>query len=497
MALFSVIFGTVVLLSRPVRFSPTNGAEELEIQVAFAPGMRLDAMVFHGEALSRLVADLPEISVVFGRSGAEPEDVLHRASPEYKQELLTLRCILKRGGSAQKLIPLLTERVQTYIDDKGPPGLSFRIAYPEDPIETLLGLSSAYTLALKGKSPETVQTMLGSALDELAARSPGTQFTYRPSGNRPELSIHLKRDRSATAQISAFSVARTLQASTEGRAASRMELEGRPIDIRVKARLDENRPLETLEALPVNEGGQAPVFLGSLATLTRTEGAAALARLDRSDVVYIDGTPASGQGKRLVQVMQRASLEIPGLTYADDSAFSRYRQSLMFTVFLVILLLYFLMAAQFESYSLPILLMVSIPVALSGAGPALALVGSGLDSGSIVGLAVLFGLVVNNAIILFEVSKEQIDKGRSRVIAVYSGSIERLISVLTTTTTTLLALLPVIIAPLGATQRSMSAAMFGGIAASTFISLLVIPPLLVHYMPQFTPATPGGPHGNS
>jgi len=485
-ALFSVVLGTMLLLSRPMRFSPTEGAETVEIQLAFAPGMRLDAMVSHGEALSGLAKTLPEIATVFGRAGAEPEDILHRSSPDFRRELLTLRCILTHGASAQKVLPLLASRVQSYVDEQGPPGLSFRIAYPEDPIETLLGLSSVYTLALKGKDPETVHTALDTTLAELASRSPDTEFSYRPSGKRTELSIHLQRDRAAAAQVSALAVARTLKASTEGLAASRIELEGRPIDIRVQAQLDQAHPLETLKALPVNEGGRSPIFLGSLATLTRTEGPAALARLDRSDVVYIDGTPAPGKGKILAQALQRASRELPGLAYADESAFSQYRQSLLFTVLLVILLLYFLMAAQFESYSLPILLMASIPFALSGAGPALALVGSGLDSGAMVGLAVLFGLVVNNAIILYEVSKKQIDGGRSRALAVYSGSAERFLPVLTTTVTTLLALLPVILAPLGATQRSMSAAMFGGVAASTLITLLVIPPLLVRFMPTST-----------
>lgn len=485
-ALVSVVLGTMLLLSRPVRFSPTEDAEALEIQLAFAPGMRLDAMVSHGEALSSLARTLPEIAEVFGRAGAETEDILHRSSPDFRRELLTLRCILTQGVSAQKVLPLLTARVHSYVDEQGPPGLSFRIAYPEDPIETLLGLSSVYTLALKGQNPEQLKTTLDATLAELASRSPDTQFSYRPSGNRAELSIQLQRDRAAAAQVSALSVARALKASTEGLTASRMELEGRPIDIRVQAQLDQAHPLETLESLPVNEGGRSPIFLGSLATLNRTEGPAALARLDRSDVVYIDGTPAPGRGKALAQALQRASRELPGLAYADESAFTRYRHSLIFTVLLVILLLYFLLAAQFESYSLPMLLMVSIPFALSGSGPALALVGSGLDSGSMVGLAVLFGLVVNNAIILYEVSKEQIDGGRSRVLAVYSGSAERFLPVLTTTITTLLALLPVIISPLGATQRSMSAAMFGGVAASTLITLLVIPPLLVRFIPPST-----------
>jgi len=94
---------------------------------------------------------------------------------------------------------------------------------------------------------------------------------------------------------------------------------------------------------------------------------------------------------------------------------------------------------------------------------------------------VLFGLAVNNAIILYEVSGEYQNKGLSLALAAYRGARDRLNPILATTATTLLALLPVMISPLDAVQRSMAAAMFGGVAASTLISLLVLPPLLTWF----------------
>jgi len=111
----------------------------------------------------------------------------------------------------------------------------------------------------------------------------------------------------------------------------------------------------------------------------------------------------------------------------------------------------------------------------------LPLMGSGIDSGSVIGLVVLFGLAVNNAIILYEVSGEYQNRGLSLALAAYRGARDRLNPILATTATTLLALLPVMISPLDAVQRSMAAAMFGGVAASTLISLLVLPPLLTWF----------------
>jgi multidrug efflux pump subunit AcrB len=491
--LLSVVVGTLLLFSRPVRFNAAEGdGAELIVQVSFEPGTKLDAMVPCGEAISKGITNIPEVAAVFGRSGAEQEDILHRSSPDYKREQLEFRCLLKKGSSASVALQKIHSLVQDYLSTQRTGNPVAQVVYPPDPIASLLGLSSVYTLVLKADNPEQLQTGLVSTLTALETKTPGVPYTYRPSGQRPELNVRLKRDMAATAQVSALTVARTLQASTEGLTASNMELAGRPIDIRVKTQLEETHPIQALEALPVNEGGNAPLFLGSIATLEQSRGPAALARLDRNDVVYIDGTPRPGMEQNVARLLQEAVQEIPGLFYGDQSVFSRYQKTLLGTVVLVILLLYLYLAAQFESYSLPLLLMVSIPFGLSGAGPALALVGAGLDSGSVVGLVVLFGLVVNNTIVLYEVSKHKFDKGMDRIGAVYRGASERLIPVLTTTATTLLALVPVLISPLGTTQKSMAAAMFGGVATSTAITLILIPPLLARFISQ---NPEGGSHG--
>jgi len=137
--------------------------------------------------------------------------------------------------------------------------------------------------------------------------------------------------------------------------------------------------------------------------------------------------------------------------------------------------------AQFESFLLPLILMLSIPFSLAGAGPLLLITGSMIDSGAVFGLAALFGLVVNNSLILFEVSGEKISAGFSVAAAVYRGAAERLQAILITTATTVFALLPLVLSPMGNSQKSMAAVMLGGLAASTLLSLFAIPPVLIMF----------------
>jgi multidrug efflux pump subunit AcrB len=129
-----------------------------------------------------------------------------------------------------------------------------------------------------------------------------------------------------------------------------------------------------------------------------------------------------------------------------------------------------------------VVIMLAIPFSLAGAGPSIALLGGGLDSGSVLGLVVLFGVAVNNAIVLWEVCRDRAASGLSLPAAVYGGAIERLRPVLATTATTLCGLLPALISPVGASQRSMAAAMLGGMAASTLLVLFALPGVFLRFL---------------
>jgi multidrug efflux pump subunit AcrB len=144
------------------------------------------------------------------------------------------------------------------------------------------------------------------------------------------------------------------------------------------------------------------------------------------------------------------------------------------------------MGAQFESFLLPAVLMMSIPFSLAGAGPALLFFSAKIDSGAVLGLTALFGLVVNNSLLLYEISEQKIRASKegislSPAAAVYRGACERFQAILITMVTTIIALLPLIFSPLGNSQKSMAVAMMGGLTASTLLSLFAVPPVLIRY----------------
>ncbi|MDR3160346.1 MAG: efflux RND transporter permease subunit [Spirochaetaceae bacterium] len=461
--------GALILFTRPAAFVFPDAAVEAELILSFPAGTDLEAVGKYGVLLSRTLAELPGIGRIFGRAGAEEEDVGRRAAPDYRKEELRLRCVFARGAEPAEVMGEIRGMMA---GAELPPGTTWAAGYPQDRTEELLGLSPARTLAIRGKDPEET----GRRVREAAAKLRSAAYTLRPGGKRPELRIRPDREAAAHLGISALQMAELVQAATEGLVAARLEIEGRPLEVRLTGDLRRSSlgPEALVEAIPVGltEGG--PIFLGAVGRVERTEAEAALARLDRSDVVYLDLT---GEG-----ALMESLTGMEGISAADESVFARYRNSLRLTVLLVLLLLYMTLGAQFESFVLPGILMLTIPFSLAGAGPALLITGTGLDSGSVLALVVLFGLAVNNGIVLYETAAEKVKGGLSPAAAVYAGAAERFRPVLATTVTTLLALLPLAVFPLGASQKSMAAAMLGGMGAATALTLFALPPVFVPFL---------------
>ena len=471
--------GLALLLTRPMEFISADAVSEIEVSADFPAGTPPDGAVLEGIKISQILSALEEISFFYGRMGAEADDSGRRADPDYRREKLLFRCFLEKGAEADTTI----EKIRLSLKDF--PGPVINAGYPPDPGAAILGLSTAHTLAVKAdtaeetlKRSETLAAMLrqeaGSALDSLL---------LRPAGTRPQIKLIPRRELGAILDISASSIASMLYAASEGIVTGSMEIEGRSRDIRVSGSIKGADP-ELLKSLPlpVSAAGQeksSTAFLGSLVDIEWVEAETALARQDRSDVVYIDLFPSAGEEKTIRKMI--AGISGNGVSRADESVFARYSSTLTATMILVLVLLYLVLGAQFESLLLPLILMLSVPFSLAGAGPALSLSGSSLDSGSVLGLVALFGISVNNGILFYEISEAKMRGGLSPVLAVYLGACERFRPVLLTTLTTVFALLPLVVSPMGNSQKTMALTMLGGILVSGLLAFFAFPPIFIGY----------------
>ena len=482
--ILSVLPGSLLLLGRPAVFISPEDVRELLVRLDFPPGTTMERISAGGIAVSRLLSELSCTAAVFGRAGSEDEDLRRRTGMDYRREELTFRCMLRKGADGGVSLAGIREALDRMEKGRELEGVTITVSFPQDRAEKLLGLSASSLLAVRGGDPRETGERAELCSARIAAlMGPHlASLTAQPSGARPEFRIIPDREAVAFLGVSSTRVAEFLHAATEGLTASRLEIEGRPLEVRVRGRLPPGKvSLKVLEEIPFLSEQGALLPLGAFNKIEWRETDAFLARLDRADVIYLEVLPAPGGGKKLSAVLKEMTVEMPFLFRAGESAFSRYRLSLLAVLALVTVLLYMTMGAQFESLLLPLIFMVTIPLSLAGTGPALFLAGASLDSGAVLGLVVLFGLVVNNGIVLYEIGSEKICLGLSPVLAVYRGACERQRPVLVTAVTTVFALLPLALSPLGLSRRSLVLSMLGGMIASTLLTLFVLPSILLLY----------------
>jgi len=473
-AVLVVLLGFLSIFLQPMVFINPDDAEEVWVSFIFPPGTLLETTGVFASNTSDIISGLPFVKTVYGRAGAEEGDINRRADVDYRREELILRCALGKGVKPENALVEISDACSRIFEQQQDQ-IPFSVYFPKDRTEVLLGLSAAHTYVIKGKNREELLERVKNAENAFDADSIAVNF--RPRGQRPELRLYPNREAAAFLSISSAQIAETLYILNEGVVVTRLEIEGRPLDVRVTGergtqnKIEFNDPVQQLEQIPLRTSQGKTVFLGSLGRIERMEAEASLARLDRADVVYVDISSEKEIPSSIKKNTERA----------DDSVFSRYRNLLLIYVLLVLILLYMTMGAQFESFLLPLILMMTIPLSLAGAGPALFLAGAKIDSGAVLGLTALFGLVVNNSLVLYEISDQKIRAGLKPAHAVLRGARERLQAILITMATTVFALLPLILSPLANSQKSMAAAMLGGLAASTLLSLFAIPSVLIRF----------------
>jgi multidrug efflux pump subunit AcrB len=470
------VAGFIVLISRPAAFVAKDAAREIMVSLIFPPGVMLESAAVEASGAIGLLQKLPGIESIFAQAGAEEEDVKRRSSPDYKKEEFVFRLLLGKNMDSQTAL----QAVQETLDDL-PAFIETRAFFPPDKREKVLGLSDGESFVVTAKNADEARAKALDAIEAIRNNTLLESAVLRPSGERRELRILPKREVLALLDINNVDIAEAAMSVTEGTLASRLEIDGRPLEVRVRgSRASPPLPPEqTLSAIPARAQEGGPVSIGTVGYIKEEFSPLSLARLDRSDAVYIDMTAKDGRDGALRDAFEKQFSKSEGFYRAGETVFAKYRVSLAITVALVVVLLYLTMGAQFESWTMPLVLMLTIPFSLAGAGPALLLFGAKLDSGAVIGIVTLFGIVVNNGIVLYETSIERIGNGTAVPRAVYSGARERFQPVLATTLTTVIVLLPLILSPSAASQKAMAAAMLGGIVASTVLTLFVLPAVFI------------------
>jgi HAE1 family hydrophobic/amphiphilic exporter-1 len=300
----------------------------------------------------------------------------------------------------------------------------------------------------------------------------------------PQLVMRVDRSRATSLGISAEDVASAVNVLTGGVDIAKYNDEpgdGERYDIRIKAKEGSIVQPADLAAIYLRSSEGALVRLDAVASFEQKLGAAVIGRYDLQYAASFYSTPTVPLGEAVSRV-QAVAAEILPTGYSvrmvgQAEEFGKTTQNMLFAFALALILLYMVLASQFNSFLQPLIIMLAQPLAIIGGVMALWLTGHSLNIYSMIGLVLLIGLVAKNSILLVDLTNQLREKGVAIDVALQEACPIRLRPVLMTSLTIILALLPSALG-LGAgaeTNGPLSVAVIGGMVTSTLLTLVVVP----------------------
>ncbi|MBX3103309.1 MAG: efflux RND transporter permease subunit, partial [Bacteroidetes bacterium] len=322
--------------------------------------------------------------------------------------------------------------------------------------------------------------------------------------NKPELVISPNREKARDLQVSVAEISMALQlALSSGRYGYYIQ-DGKQYQIIGQlVREDRNKPADISQLYVRSATGQL-VQLSNLVRLQEGVTTPALYRMERYPSATFSATLAPGKtiGDGIAAMDRIAARVLPEnfrTTLADTSRdFQESGNSLMFSFLLAVVLVYLVLAAQFESFRDPTIILLNVLTALAGALLSLWLFGQTLNIFSQIGIIMLIGLVTKNGILIVEFANQRKEEGIDKMSALMEASVTRFRPILMTSLATIFGFLPIALA-LGnsaESRMSMGIAVVGGLLICTFLSLYFVPSLYSYISTQTRAANPDAAPAN-
>ena len=474
-----VVLLAVVLLAGSLSLVPLLGTELIpEIRqgaivadVELPPGTpvaRTDAVLAE---LQRRAAELPAVAQTYAVAGSS------RTGNEVRENLGQLLIDLRpeyRGGAEDQALAQLRAALA------GLAGAAVTFSRPP-----LLTFDAAVEARVSGAAPALLQRAARTAAERLAAVTGLADVSARLAGTSPEVVIDLNRPQLAELGLDAETVGEIVAAKLQGEVPTELERGRRDVALRVRARPQDRATIADLEALIVTTAGGVPVPLSAVAAVTVVEGANEIRRVDQRRVVLVTGNldgrdlgSVTGEVQAVLEQVAAehgVAAELAGQWQEMVDSFASMRLALI----LAVVLTYLVMAAQFESLLHPLIILAAVPFGLVGVVLTLALFAVPVSAIALIGVIMMAGIVVNNAIVLVDYINRLRRGGLEPGAAIHRAAVTRLRPILMTTATTVLGLAPLALR-LGQgweLRQPLAVTVIGGLLFSTLITLVLIPTL--------------------
>jgi len=455
-------------------FMPSNDKAQYQVNLRAPEGTSVDETMLIAERLSSDIKSLPGVAHTLITVGADDQKTPNAA---------TIRVLLTDPGERAVSQTELMQRTRSELVPRLGEGLRASVSEVPD-IGGASGSSAPIQYSLTGPDLSELARLAGQLTAELRSVPGAVDVDNSLITGKPELRVNIDRDRAADLGIQVSDIAASLQLFVGGVKVSTYAEHGQQYDIEARAlpQFRADPAMLQLLSVPSSKLGSAP--LSSVVSLEPATGPAKIERLGRARTVAITAASAPGVGDSVVQnamqqILQQQPLpagyrlEPAGMT--KESA--KMGKAFVLAFGLSFLLMYFVLAAQFESWLEPLVILTALPLTVPFGLLSLYLFGQTLNMFSLLGLLVLFGVVQKNAVLQIDHTKQLMAAGMSRFDASIEANRDRLRPILMTTLAFVAGMVPLVVSRgVGAGfNQAMSGIVVGGQALSLLLTLLATP----------------------
>jgi HAE1 family hydrophobic/amphiphilic exporter-1 len=478
---FAIILISLLLFLSTMALVPRLGSElipqfsqgEFTANLRLPPGMPLTETDKAIQVAQRVAAGIDAVELNYSVAGtgnrldANPVDAGDNTG--------TLSITLKEGASRKaedETMAAMRAELATL------PGVQYEFTRP-----SLLTFSSPLQIEVSGYDLDGLAKVSQSIMQAMSVSDRFVDIKTTIESGNPEIQIVFDQERAAKLGLTVRDIANSVVANVRGELATRYSWHDKKIDVLVRSVDTRSSSIDEIRRLIVNPASERPITLDAVADVTVSQGPAEIRRVAQNRVAIISANLAYGDlgaaAAEAGDIVGRTPMPsgISAIVSGQSEEMQASFKSMQFALLLAVFLVYLVMASQFESLIHPLIILFTIPLALVGAVLALFVTGTTVNIVAFIGIIMLAGIVVNNAIVLVDLINQLRAQGQERIDAIMEAGTARLRPILMTSLTTTLGLLPMAMGfGEGSEVRTpMAITVIGGLTVSTLLTLVVIP----------------------
>jgi len=465
-----------IAMHLPRELMPKVDQGEFNIELLLDPGTSLSATRNVVLEIEKSILNEPGVKDIFSNIGRTH----FQMGANIKQSGLNRANIRVRMEKGYAALPMMN-KLRRKLNKK----INARLSYSsgETVLSQFLGSDQGdIRIQVTGNNTSVLKDLADQVINKCRGLKGVTDIKSDFESGRPEYRITINRQAAGLYNLSVHQITSHIQNSVAGNLADQFKEFDRKIDIRVRPRLEQRNSIpKILNSVIKTSEGYVP--LKELVHVKMSLGPIELHRENQVKTISIYANSQGSSLARTIRLVEKAVSEIPvtgSYTITVGGAkeeMSRSYKSLMLAALLAIILVYMIMAAQFESLLHPLIILFSVPMAVTGTIWLLFITGHSLNVISLIGIVVLVGIAVNDAIVKIDFINQERRQGKSIYDAVMEAGKKRFRPIVMTSVTTVFGLLPLAVGlgEGGELQRPLALAVIGGLFTSTLLTLILIP----------------------